>query len=425
MNLPKQADPPLPRTTPNCSVTPLPVSNARSLLPLFLLSAAGFTLLTTEFVIIGLLPPMARDLHVSVAQAGLLVTLFAVTVALVGPLLTARVAHYERKTLFVGTLLLFALSNVLAALSPNIAVMAVARFIPALGLPVFWSLASETGVRIMGPEQAGKANSLVGTGIVAATIFGIPIGTLISDRFGWRTAFAVIAVLALVKAALLLVFMPRIHANQKRVPVWRQMGILREPRILGHVGLTLLVFAGIFTAYTYLADILEKLGGFSGAAVGWILMGFGAVGLLGNWLGGCFADRHPLRASVLFCVPLVVAMAMLVPWVHAPVGLAMALAVWGICQSALFTVSHTRVMKAAESTPALGASLNISGANFGIALGALLGSRVINLLGLAEVSMAAAVIVVLAIIAAAFAMLNRPRQGPTKEAVFDAAGDVA
>ena len=386
-----------------------PVSTPRSLLPIFLLSAAGFTILTTEFVIVGLLPPMARDLRVSVSQAGLLVTLFAVTVALVGPLLTARVAHYERKTLFVATLLLFAGSNALAAVSPNIAVMAVARFIPALGLPVFWSLASETGMLIMGPAQAGKAVSMVGTGVVAATIFGIPIGTLISDRFGWRTAFAVIAVLALAKAVLLLIFLPAIRGSQERVPVWRQMGILREPRMLGHIGLSLLVFAGLFTAYTYLADILEKLGGFSGAAVGWILMGFGGVGLLGNWLGGRFVDRHPLRASILFCIPLAAAMALLVPVIKSPLGLMLALATWGVCQSALFTVSHTRVMKAAESTPALGASLNISGANFGIALGALLGSRVIELCGLSKVSAAAAMIVVAAIAAAAFAMLTKPR----------------
>lgn len=394
--------------------TTSPIQKPPSLLPIFLLSAAGFTVLTTEFIIVGLLPPMARDLHVSVSQAGLLVTLFAVTVATVGPLLTARVAHYERKTLFVAVLLLFAGSNVVAALSPNIAVMAVARFLPALGLPVFWSLASETGMRIMGPAQAGKAVSMVGTGVVAATIFGIPIGTLISDRFGWRTAFAVIAVLALAKAIMLFVYMPRIRVDQERVPVWRQMSILREPRMLGHVGLSLLVFAGMFTAYTYLADILEKLGGFGGAAVGWILMGFGAVGLLGNWLGGRFVDRHPLRASVLFSGPLAVGMLLLVPSIQSPAALTLILAVWGVCQAALFTVSHTRVMKAAESTPALGASLNISGANFGIALGAFLGSRVIDLLGLAKVSVAAAVIVGLAILAAVFAMRTRFEATPAR-----------
>jgi predicted MFS family arabinose efflux permease len=335
------------------------------------------------------------------------VTLFAVTVAVAGPLLTARVAHWERKTLFVSTLLLCAVSNVLAALSPNIAVMALARFIAALMLPVFWALASETGMRIMGPEQAGKAVSLAGTGIVAATIFGIPIGVLISDRFGWRVAFAAIAALALAKALLLFLFLPTIRGSQERVSVWRQMGILREPRMLGHLLLSLLVFAGMFTAYTYLADILEKLGGFSVSAVGWILMGFGGVGLLGNWLGGHFVDRHPLRASILFCLPLAIAMAALAPLVRSPAGLILVLAAWGISQEALFTVSHTRVMKAAADTPALGASLNISGANCGIALGALLGGRVIDLCGLAWVGSSGAAIVLVAMAAAAYAMLNK------------------
>jgi predicted MFS family arabinose efflux permease len=167
----------------------------------------------------------------------------------------------------------------------------------------------------------------------------------------------------------------------------------------------------MFTAYTYLADILEKLGGFGGVAVGWILMGFGGVGLLGNWLGGRFVDRHPLRASILFCLPLALAMAALAPLVRSPAGLILVLAAWGICQEALFTVSHTRVMKAAADTPALGASLNISGANCGIALGALLGGRVIDLFGLAWAGAAGAVIVVVAIAAAAYAMLNKSFEG--------------
>ena len=392
---------------------------ARSSLPILLLSAAGFTVLTTEFVIVGLLPPMARDLRVTVPQAGLLVTLFALTVALAGPLLTARLAHYERKRLFVAVLGIFALSNVLAAAAPNIAVMAVARFVPALMLPVFWSLASATAVQITGPERAGQAVSLVGFGVVVATIFGIPIGTLISDRFGWRTAFAVLAVLALAKAVSLLVFLPAIAGSRERTPVWRQMGILREPRMLGHVLLSLLVFAGMFTAYTYLADLLERLAGFDGAAVGWILMGFGGVGLLGNWLGGRLVDRHPLRASILFCLPMGIGLLALVPLIKSPVGLTLVLAVWGVCQAALFTVSHTRVMKAAAATPALGASLNISGANFGIALGAFVGSRVIDRYGLASVGVAAATIVVLAIAAAVFAMVARPGEGAVKGSTLD------
>jgi predicted MFS family arabinose efflux permease len=248
---------------------------------------------------------MAADLGVSVSQAGLLVSLFALTVAAAGPFLTARLVGYERKKLFIFTLLLFALSNLVAAGASNIWVMALARFIPALMLPVFWSLASDTAVQITGPENAGKAISMVSFGIVAATIFGIAIGTLISDRFGWRSAFAVLAVLALAKAVFLFIFLPPIPGNQERIPILQKLAILRLPKILGHIFLSLLVFAGMFTSYTYLADILEKLAGFNGATVGWIPMGFGGVGL---YLGIGREDvwRHPLGASVLFCLPLAI-----------------------------------------------------------------------------------------------------------------------
>ncbi|RYD25103.1 MAG: MFS transporter, partial [Verrucomicrobiaceae bacterium] len=350
------------------------------MLPIVLLSAAGFTVLTTEFVIVGLLPAMARDLHVSVPQAGLLVTAFAVTVAVAGPGLTAWMMRFERKKLFLLTLLLFGLSNAVAACAPNIAVMTVARLVPALMLPVFWSLASETAVQITGPERAGKAISMVSFGVVAATIFGIPIGTLIADRFGWRTAFATLTVLSLAKLLLLFRFLPRLPGSGERIPVLKQLGILRQPRILGHTALSVAVFAGMFTAYTYLADMLEKLAHFSGSAVGWILMGFGGVGLIGNWTGGRLVDRSPLGATILFCLPLAAGLFLLAPslgfvptWTVAP--LTAVLLIWGLCQSALFTVSHTRVMKSAAGTPALAASLNISGANLGIALGAWIGGR--------------------------------------------------
>ena len=266
------------------------------LLPILLLSAAGFTVLTTEFVIVGLLPAIARDLEVSIPQAGLLVTLFAFTVAAFGPFLTAYFARFERRKLFISVLIMFGLANTLAAFAPNIWVMAIARLIPALGLPVFWALASETAVDIVGPDYAGRAIAKIGFGIVCATVFGIPVGTLISDAFGWRSAFGILAVIAFAKALLLFIYLPKTNLHQHQVSFRSQFKILRSPLMMGHVLLSILVFSGMFTAYTYLADILERLAGFNGTVVGWCLMGFGAVGLdrqlIGRPRGGSSsADR--------------------------------------------------------------------------------------------------------------------------------------
>ncbi|MFK3791888.1 MFS transporter [Pseudomonas piscis] len=374
------------------------------LFPILLLSAAGFTILTTEFVIVGLLPAIARDLQVSVSQAGLLVTLFAFTVAAFGPFLTAYFARFPRKQLFIIVLVLFGLSNTVAALAPNIWVMAFARLVPALGLPVFWALASETAVDIVGPDDAGRAISKIGFGIVCATVFGIPVGTLIADVFGWRSAFAILALVAFAKALLLFLYLPKTAVHDEQASLGSQFGILRNPLMLGHVLLSILVFSGMFTAYTYLADILERLAGFNGTLVGWCLMGFGAVGLIGNSLGGRVVDRHPLIASMVFCALMMGGMVALVPSIHSTLGLAAAMGVWGMTQAAMFLVSHVRMMKAAPQAPAFAASLNIAGANVGVGLGAIVGGRVIDTFGLGFLGFTAAGFILLSIVLAVLLM---------------------
>lgn len=388
------------------------------LLPILLLSAAGFTILTTEFLIVGLLPGLARDLDVTVSQAGLLVTLFAFTVAATGPLLTALMANIERKRLFIGVLILFGLSNALAMAAPNIWVMAVARFVPALALPVFWSLASATAVELVGPARACRAISLVAFGIVAATVFGIPIGVLISDAFGWRAAFGVLSAVAFAKALLLWIAFPSTRIQSEDVKLVTQLRILRKPIVVGHVLLSLLVFTGMFTAYTYLADMLERLAGFNGQIVGWTMMAFGAVGLIGNTVGGRLVDRSPLGATALFSALMAAGLATLVPVIHSHGLLAAALAVWGIAQAALFIVCHVRLMKSAPEAPAFAASLNISGANIGIGLGAVVGGRVIDTYGLAALGGAAAIIVAVSV-GLAIALMAASRGGRRDHAAED------
>lgn len=363
------------------------------LLPIILLSAAGFTVLTTEFILVGLLPSLARDLNVSVSQAGLLVTLFAFAVAASGPFLTAYFSRFERKRLFIVVLLLFAASNLIAAIAPNLGVLAFARVIPALGVPVFWALASETAVDLVGQERAGRAISVISFGVICATVIGVPAGTLIADAFGWRAAFVALAIASLLKATLLFVFLPDSHVDQPQMKLLEQFQVLRDPRVSGHVLLSILLFTGMFTAYTYLADLFERLAGFDGSVVGWALMAFGAVGLIGNTLGGRIVDRNPLAASLIFSVPMALGLVLVVPSIHSLPLFALTLALWGITQAALFPVSHVRVMKSAPQAPAFAASLNISGANLGIGVGAMVGGRVIDAIGIGGVGYVAAGIV--------------------------------
>ncbi|QJD91615.1 MFS transporter [Duganella dendranthematis] len=374
-----------------------------------LLAVAAFVIVTTEFLIVGLLPALARDLHIAVATAGQLVTLFAVVVMVCGPFLTAWLANVERKRLFIAILLLFAASNGLAALAPNGWVLAVARLLPALALPVFWGTASETAAQIAAPGQGGRAVSRVYLRISGAMLFGIPLGTLASDAIGWRGAFGLLAALSLLIAVLLAACMPTARAHEP-VRMADQLQILKSPFFLANVGLSVLVFTAMFTGYTYLAEMLEQSAGVAPGRVGWWLMGFGAVGLLGNWLGGLWAGRRPLATTAVFCAVLAVGMVASMALADGAGGggawFVLALAVWGIANTALYPVCQIRVMQAATQAQALAGTINVSAANGGIALGALIGGGSIAAWGAGNIGYVSGAIALLAALAAAF--IRRP-----------------
>lgn len=364
-----------------------------------ILAVAAFVIVTTEFLIVGLLPALARDLGISVATAGQLVTLFAVAVMVCGPFLTAWLAHLDRKRLFIGILVLFAASNGLAAIASNIWVLAIARLVPALALPVFWGTASETAGQIAGPEKSGRAVSTVYLGISAAMLFGIPLGTLASDAIGWRGAFGLLAVLSLVIAVLIAISMPTVRSAQSG-GMGAQARILKSPFFLANVALSILVFTAMFTGYTYLAEMLEKSAGIEPARVGWWLMGFGAVGLVGNWLGGLWVDQKPLVTTAIFSIVLALGMAGTMVFVGVSIGFAIALAVWGIANTALYPICQIRVMKAASGAQALAGTINVSAANGGIALGAVIGGVAITSWGAGNIGYVSAAIALLTVLVA-------------------------
>ena len=384
-----------------------PTATPSATLSIFILALAGFLVVTTEVLIVGLLPALSRDLGISISMAGQLVTLFAFTVMLFGPPLTAWLSHLDRKALFIGVLIVFALSNALAAVASNIWVLALARFIPALALPVFWGTASETAGELAGPGKSGQAVAKVYLGISAALLFGIPLGTLAANSIGWRSAFWLLAILSLVIAFALWRLMPTV-ARAKRVDFRSQARLFREPYFLANVALSILVFTAMFTAYTYLADILERVAGVAPANVGWWLMGFGAIGLIGNWLGGKVVDRAPLRATASFAGLLALGMALCVLAAGSPLLFCAVLALWGIAYTGLFPICQVRVMKSATHSQALAGTANVSAANAGIGIGAMLGGVVIPWLGLDMVGYVAAGFALLAVVLAPLVARLRP-----------------
>ncbi|WP_313202967.1 MFS transporter [Pseudomonas sp.] len=360
-----------------------------------ILAFSAFLIVTTEFLIVGLLPALARDLNISIAVAGQLVTLFAFTVMVFGPPLTAALSHLERKKLFIGILLLFAVANAVAAASSNVWLLALARVVPALALPVFWGTASETAGQLAGPQRAGRAISRVYLGISAAMLLGIPLGTVAANAIGWRGAFWLLAGLSLLMAVAMSVCMPRV-ARTAKVDFLKQARIFKEPRFLANVLLSVVVFSAMFIAYTYLADILERVANVAPADVGWWMMGFGAIGLLGNWLGGRAVDQSPIKATIGFLVLLALGMAAAVPLAQDGWLFCVALGLWGIANTALYPVSQVRVMHSVSHAQALAGTSNVSAANAGIGVGAIVGGMTVSNLGVGYLGYVAAAVALFA-----------------------------
>jgi len=393
--------------TPASPTLALPASSSAGAISILILAIAAFVIVTTEYLIVGLLPALSRDLNISISLAGQLVTLFAFTVMLAGPPLTAWLSHLDRKILFVAILIVFALSNALAAVASNIWILALARFIPALALPVFWGTASDTAAQLAGPEKAGQAVSRVYLGISAALLFGIPLGTLAATSIGWRSAFWILAALSLAMAVALWLLMPAV-ARSQRMDFAQQARLFKEPYFLANVALSVLVFTAMFTAYTYLADLLERIGGVAPDNVGWWLMGFGAIGLIGNWAGGKAVDKSPVKATAMFAALLAIGMALSVPAAANTVLFCLVLALWGIAYTALFPICQVRVMGSATHSQALAGTTNVSAANAGIGIGAVLGGIVIPTIGLDKLGYVAAAIALLAVLFAPMVARLRP-----------------
>jgi predicted MFS family arabinose efflux permease len=355
--------------------------------PILTLAAAGFAVVTTEFVIIGILPQLAHDLNISIAQAGLLATIFAFTVAIAAPILTALVAKVERKKLFAFLLAAIASSNVLTAIAPTFETIAAARIVGALALPVFWSVGTAAAAQLGGAEGGGKSVAILYASISAGTVIGIPLGTLLAEVFGWREMFLAIGVLAALMSLALLAFFPTTKPASSS-SILQQVSILKRPMFLGHLVLTAFSFTSMFVAYTYLADILQTLANVPSTQVAWYLMGFGFFGLIGNWLAGQYVDKSPMLVTVISLLFLATMSYVTVQLSGQTILFVVPLAVWGAAQSAGFIGNQLRVMKEAPDAQEFASSLSVTIAQLGIGLGALIGGGVINTYSLAALGIA-------------------------------------
>ena len=356
-------------------------------LALFALTLSAFAIGTTEFVIVGLIPTIAEQLNVSLPSAGLLVSLYALGVAIGAPVLTALTGKLPRKWLLVGLMALFTVGNLLAWQAPGYESLIVARILTGLAHGVFFSVGSTIATGLVAKEKAASAIAIMFSGLTVALVTGVPLGTWIGQVFGWRETFLVVSLLGLVAMVGSMLLVPGNLPKGAASSVREQLSVLTKKPLLLVYAKTALGYGGAFTAFTFLAPILQQVSGFSAGAVSLILLVYGVSVAVGNIWGGKLADRMgPLPALKLLFAGLAVVLLVLTFTAPHPVLAVLTVLVWGAFAFGNVPGLQVLVVKQAERhTPNavdVASGLNIAAFNVGIALGSVVGGFVVEHLGL-------------------------------------------
>ncbi|ARM84292.1 MFS transporter [Marinobacter salarius] len=370
---------------------------------LFALTLSAFAIGTTEFVIVGLVPTIAQDLGVTLPSAGLLVSLYALGVAIGAPVLTALTGRWNRKLVLLSLMGLFIIGNILAWMAPNYSSLITARILTGLAHGVFFSIGSTIATSLVPKEKEASAIAIMFTGLTIALVTGVPLGTFIGQTFGWRATFLTVAVLgaiALIGSAFLV---PRNLKQSKPATLRQQLKVITHPRLLLVYAMTAVGYGGTFTAFTYLTPILEDVTGFASGMVSLLLLVYGVSVAAGNIWGGKLADRFgPTSALYIVFGGLAAILFVLTFSAYNPVAAVITLLVWGAFAFGNVPGLQVYVVQLAERyTPHsvdVASGLNIAAFNIGIAVGAWLGGHVVADMGLMNTPWIGGVIVLSALL---------------------------
>lgn len=378
-----------------------------------LLALGTFLMCTTEYIIAGLLREVSADYGVSLAQVGLLITVFAVGMIIGAPVMAIATLRFPRRVTLVVALLVFAAGHVVAALSGSFEVALIARVVTALATGAFWSVASVVAMTAAGPALSSRALGVMMSGVGLATVAGVPLGAFVGQQVGWRGAFWALAVLAVAAAAVIGRFAP---ADSQQLPpsISSELRAFRSGRICLLVLATAGVTGGVMAAFSYISPLLTDRTSLPSWAVPLVLVGFGAGSLIGTNLGGRLGDRNPVRTFICAAVIGTVVLALLVPLSHYAAPTIVLVVLLGIAGMSVPPIATSLAMKIGRDAPTLSAAIAVSAFNLGIALGSWTAGRSLDSsLGIVGPEIVGAVMVGLGVIPLAIlaGIRNEPMAG--------------
>ncbi|HEY0485526.1 MAG TPA: MFS transporter [Mycobacteriales bacterium] len=363
-------------------------------LALYALAMAAFAIGTTEFVVVGLLPRICADLGVAVSTAGLLVTGYAVGVAVGGVVLTLATRRVPPKRLLIVLMAVFSLGHVVMAAAPSFEVLLVARVVTASCHGAFFGMGAVVASGLVAPDRRSRAIAMMFGGLTVATVVGVPAGTMLGQVAGWRAPFAAVAVLAAGAAVAVAVLVPELPAPS-RVDGPRPEG--RRGPLVAALATTVFGWGSQFVVFAFLSAYLLQITGLGSLAVTGMLLVFGIASAIGNAVGGRASDVAPRTAVAVTLACLAVALVAFRLLDHHTWATVATVFVWGVAGFALVPALQSRVLSVTGETSVLASAANIAAFNVGIAAGSGLGALMVDRGHLAVTPVVAAAVAAVAV----------------------------
>lgn len=372
------------------------------MLALLALAISAFGIGTTEFVPVGLLSTIAEDLDIGITLAGLIISGYAIGVAIGAPILTALTNRLNRKTLLMLLMVVFIAGNIVSALAPTFEILIVARFITAFSHGVFFSIGATIAVQLVPPHKKASAIALMFTGLTVATVTGVPLGTFVGQTFGWRATFFAVAGLGVISIIASYLLIPKDLKQSPPAKFSDMFKLVTNSRLVLGFLITALGYGGTFVAFTYLTPIMQDITQISPRLISILLLVYGIAVAIGNWIGGKLANENPVKA--LFYMFIVHAVIMIALTFMIPFKV---LGIIGIILMGLFAFMNVPglqlyiVQLAEKYVPAavdVASALNIAAFNIGIALGATIGGLVADSIGLVHTPWVGGIMVLMAVV---------------------------
>ncbi|UQN07983.1 MFS transporter [Deinococcus sp. QL22] len=338
---------------------------------LMALALGGFGIGLTEFVIMGLLPEVARDFRVTIPVAAYLISGYALGVVVGALMLTAAVTHLRRKPVLVSLLLLFIAGNLISAVAPSYGVMMTGRITASLCHGAFFGIGSVVAADLVAPSKRAGAIATMFAGLTLANVLGVPFGTLIGQHFGWRATFLAVTGIGVLALISLILLVPHL-AKPQGASLRAELRAFRSGQVWLSLAMTALGFGGLFASFTYMAPLMTQVAGYPSSALTWLLVLFGGGLFVGNILGGKAADRALMPSLIGLLTALTIILGLFTWTAQTPILAALTLLALGTTGFATVPGLQMRVLSFAGEANTLASAANIAAFNLGNAAGAYL-----------------------------------------------------